>query len=58
MNEEKEIFLPDTSIKLKNLKSKLNNVYELDLITKREKMIYIGILGILGGIILYKFLKK
>lgn len=58
MNEDKEIFLPDTTIKLKNLKSKLSEVYGLDVVSKKERIIYFGIIIALGSIVLYQTLKK
>lgn len=36
MKEDKIIFLPDTTIKLKTLKEKLSNLYGLEIITKKE----------------------
>jgi len=58
MNKDKEIFLPDSSIKLGNLKKNLSDVYGLSIISKKEKYIYIGIVTLLTGIILYNYLKE
>jgi hypothetical protein len=58
INNNKEIFLPDSSIKLGNLKKNLSDVYGLSIITKKEKYIYIGIVTLLTGIILYNYLKE
>jgi len=58
MNNDKDIFLADTTMKYSVLKKKLSDVYELDLITRREKSIYIGLVLILSGIIIYQYIKK
>ena len=36
MNEDKELFLPDTTVKLGTLKRVLNNVYGLDVIESKK----------------------
>lgn len=58
MINEKEIFLPDSNVKLGNLKKNLSDVYGLSIITKKEKYIYMGIVTLLTGIILYNYLKE
>ena len=51
MNEEKEIFLPDTTLKLGTLKRVLNDVYGLDVIQKKmaDTRIASEIVNQLGG---------
>ena len=58
MDEKKEIFLSDTNMKLGSLKNKLSEVYGLDIISKNQKRIYVGIILALTGIVLYQYLKK
>lgn len=57
MNLEKEIFLPDTTLKLKSLKSNLSDVYDLEIISKKTKYFLIGGILVLGSIVLYQYLK-
>jgi len=47
MDKNKEIYLPDTTIKYEVLKTKLKNVYGLDVISNTEKYLYLGLLGLL-----------
>jgi len=54
MSGSTEIFLPDTTVSFEKLKKKLNEVYDLELITKKEKYIYIGVVVLLGGFLIYK----
>jgi hypothetical protein len=58
MDNNKEIFLSDNTIKLGVLKEKLSDVYSLEVLTKNEKYFYIGTIFVLGGFILYKYFKK
>lgn len=58
MNNDKDIFLADTTMKYGVLKKKLYDVYDLNLITKTEKSIYVGLIVILSGIIIYQYIKK
>lgn len=41
MSKEKEIFLSDTTMTIESLNRKLNDVYDIDLITNKQKRIYI-----------------
>lgn len=58
MNPEKEIFLPDTTLKYKVLKEKLNENYDLDVIDKKTKYIFIGILVALTTILIIQNVRK
>lgn len=58
MNPEKEIFLPDTTLKYKALKEKLKENYNLDIIDKRTKYLYFGLIAGLITILLIKTIKK
>jgi hypothetical protein len=58
MNDNKEIFLSDTTNKLGSLKKNLSDVYGLTIITSKEKYIYIGLITLLTGVILYNYLKE
>lgn len=58
MDDNKEIFLPDTTVKYKVLKEKLEENYGLSLMTKKSKYIYVGSILILGAFLIYKTLKK
>jgi hypothetical protein len=47
MTENTDIFLPDTTIKLKSLKKTLSDVYGLDVVSKNQKYIlYISLLAL------------
>lgn len=48
MNDEKEIFLPDTTVKYGTLKKKLSENYDLVLIDKTKRNLYLGITVLLG----------
>jgi hypothetical protein len=58
MDNNKEIFLPDTTVKLGVLKEKLSDVYGLKVISRNTNYLYIGTIIIFGSIILYNSLKK
>lgn len=58
MDNNKEIFLPDTTVKLGTLKEKLSDVYGLSVITKTQRNIIIGAFSVLTGFVLYSFFKK
>jgi hypothetical protein len=58
MDNNSEIFLPETTVKLSVLKTKLSEVYGLELVTKKQKYLYISAIIILGGIVLYQATKK
>lgn len=58
MNPEKDIFLPDTTLKYKVLNEKLNENYNLELMPKNTKYAYLGIIATLTTILLIKIIKK
>jgi hypothetical protein len=58
MDNNTEIFLPETTVKLGDLKTKLSEVYGLGLVTKKQKYLYISAILILGGIVLYQATKN
>lgn len=58
MKEDKEIFLPDTTVKLETLKYKLYNVYDLEIIPKSHKYFLIGTIIILTAIIIKQKLNE
>ena len=58
MNPEKDIFLPDTTLKYKVLKEKLKENYGLEIVDKKTKYICLGIIAVLVSILLIKTIKK
>jgi hypothetical protein len=58
MDKNLQIFLPDTTLKLGVLNEKLSSVYGLEVINKKQKYLCIGAIVLLGGIVLYKYLKN
>ncbi len=54
MDNNKDIFLPDTTVKYGNLKKKLREVYGLDIIEKKTKYIFISVTVILVIALIYK----
>jgi hypothetical protein len=58
MNPEKEIFLPDTTLKYKVLKEKLNENYGLEVIDKTTKYVFIGVLVALTTILIIQNVRK
>jgi hypothetical protein len=58
MKPDKEIFLPDTTLKFSTLRQKLKENYNLEVIDEKTKYTYIGITFILSTILLLKILKK
>jgi len=58
MDNNKEIFLPDTTVKLGTLKEKLSDVYGLSVITKTQRNIIIEAFSVLTVFVLYSFFKK
>ena len=58
MNPEKDIFLPDTTLKYKVLREKLKENYNLEVMPKKTKYAYLGIIATLTTILLIKIIKK
>ena len=56
MSNEDEIYLPDTSIKFSALKKQLNDVYNLQVISKDK--LYICIAITISFIVIYKYIKN
>jgi|OM-RGC.v1.037267052 hypothetical protein len=55
MKENKEIFLPDTTVRYDVLKKNLKDIYGIELISSRTKWTFIAFTGTL---LLYLILKK
>jgi len=53
MKKNDEIFLSDTTMTLESLERKLNDVYDISLVTSREKQIYIFLATIYFSIIVF-----
>lgn len=58
MDSEKPIYLPDTTIKYGDLKNNLKRVYGLEVVTKTQKYLYLGLVGVLTIIVLKNIIKK
>ena len=56
MSNEDEIYLPDTSIKFGALKKQLNDVYNLQVISKDK--LYLCIAITISFIVIYKYIKN
>jgi hypothetical protein len=57
MNNNVDIFLPDTTVKLGTLKEKLSDIYGLEVMTKTQKYLCVSAIVVLGGIVLYQYFK-
>ena len=58
MDNEKPIYLPDTTIKYGDLKSNLKRIYGLEVVTKTQKYLYLGLVGVLAIIVFKNIIKK